>query len=76
MSKTKPKGGASASAAAAHIFVSNVTFARLLNESVIKRQPRDVGYDLGVVRGRGCVTLKEPLPVAAERVPTRSPRSV
>ncbi len=51
MSKTKPKGGASASAAAAHIFVSNVTFARLLNESVIKRQPRDVGYDLGVVRG-------------------------
>lgn len=50
MSKTKPKSGASASAAAAHIFVSNVTFARLLNEGVIKRQPRDVGYDLDVVR--------------------------
>ena len=50
MLKTKPKRGASASAAAAHIFVSNVTFARLLNEGVIQRQPRDVGYDLDVVR--------------------------
>jgi hypothetical protein len=50
MSKTKPKCGASASAAAAHIFVSNVTFARLLNEGVIQRQPRDVGYDFDVVR--------------------------
>ena len=50
MSKTKPKRGASASAAAAHIFVSNVTFARLLNEGVIKRQSREIGYDLNVVR--------------------------
>jgi hypothetical protein len=50
MSKTKPKHGASASAAAAYIFVSNVTFARLLNDGVIKRQPRDVGYNLDVVR--------------------------
>jgi hypothetical protein len=48
--KPKPKSGVSASAAAAHIFVSNVTFARLLNEGVIQRQPRDVGYDLDVVR--------------------------
>jgi hypothetical protein len=50
MSKTKFKRGASASAAAAHIFTSNVTFARLLNEGVIQRQPRDVGYDLDAVR--------------------------
>ena len=50
MSKTVPKRGVSASAAAAHIFVSNVTFARLLNEGVIKRQLREVGYDLDVVR--------------------------
>jgi phage terminase Nu1 subunit (DNA packaging protein) len=50
MSKTKPKRGVSASAAAAHIFVSSVTFAKLLNEGVIKREPRDVGYNLNLVR--------------------------
>jgi len=50
VSKIRPKRGASASQAATHICTSGVTFARLLNEGVIKRQPRDVGYDLDEVR--------------------------
>jgi phage terminase Nu1 subunit (DNA packaging protein) len=48
MSKTKR--GASAAAAAAHINLSGVSFARLLNLGVIVRQAREVGYDLRVVR--------------------------
>src|SRR5258706_7605432 len=50
MSKTKIKRGASAAAAAAHINLSGVSFARLLNLGVIVRQTREVGYDLRVVR--------------------------
>lgn len=42
--------GASAALAAAHIGVSAVTFGKLLNTGIIKRQPRNVGYDLTVVR--------------------------
>jgi phage terminase Nu1 subunit (DNA packaging protein) len=50
MSKSKIKRGASAAAAAAHINLSGVSFARLLNLGVIVRQAREVGYDLRVVR--------------------------
>src|SRR5437899_2847294 len=42
--------GVSASAAAAHLCVSSVTFARLINQGVFERKPRHVGYDLDLLR--------------------------
>lgn len=50
MPEANAQRGVSASAAAAHIGVSLVTFSKLLNTGVIHRQPRDVGYDLTTVR--------------------------
>ena len=42
--------GASANAAARHLFMSPVRFFVLLNKGVIKRKDKAVGYDLGEVR--------------------------
>jgi hypothetical protein len=64
MSKPKPKRGASASAAAAHIAVSGVTFSKLLNDNVFERQDRATGYDLRVVR---LARLKQLEAIAAGR---------
>ena len=40
----------SASAAAAHLCVSSMTFAKLLNQGVFERKPRHIGYDLSTIR--------------------------
>jgi phage terminase Nu1 subunit (DNA packaging protein) len=50
MSKSNPKRGASTAQAARHVGLSNVSFAKLLNDGVVERQDRTVGYDLTVVR--------------------------
>jgi hypothetical protein len=41
---------ASARAAADHLCVSPVTFSKYLNQGIIKRQPRHIGYDLDECR--------------------------
>jgi hypothetical protein len=50
MSKPKPKRGASTAEAARHIGLSEVSFAKLLNDGIIERQDRATGYDLTKVR--------------------------
>jgi phage terminase Nu1 subunit (DNA packaging protein) len=50
VSRTNLKRGASAAEAARHVGLSNVSFAKLLNDGVVERQVRTVGYDLTVVR--------------------------
>jgi hypothetical protein len=41
---------ASARAAADHLCISTTTFSKYLNQGIIKRQPRNVGYDLDECR--------------------------
>jgi hypothetical protein len=49
MSKTNTRG-ASTAEAARHVGLSDVSFAKLLNDGVIERQDRATGYDLTKVR--------------------------
>src|SRR2546421_9273408 len=50
MSKINTKRGASTAEAARHIDLSDVSFAKLLNDGIIERQDRATGYDLTKVR--------------------------
>src|SRR2546430_16522809 len=50
MSKINTKRGASTAEAARHIGLSDVSFAKLLNDGIIERQDRATGYDLTKVR--------------------------
>jgi hypothetical protein len=50
MSKITTKKGASTAETARHVGLSDVSFAKLLNDGVIERQDRATGYDLTKVR--------------------------
>ncbi len=59
--------GVSASAAVAHLCVSSVTFAKLLNQGVFERKPRHIGYDLNTIRSANFGSSKPLRLVAAVR---------